>query len=567
MQTFLGIFDNGWWAACTKNATLEILLMLLAAGIIGWLLHRYWGSGSKKMEAAWQTKYDKLTVDYNNAQKHSKKLKADLEAGTVKLNTYSSSVGENENLKTKLIGLQLQLDNANKDLAVVKAAYNDTHEKLQAAMVPAGDIEVLKSRVANLTEELSAAKNNANTYRAALDAANAEKAKLSSSVQNNEAEELRKKVSKLENDLNSSRLLVTKYQNETKHLDERKAKIEEEAKLVNEQRSESDNLKNKLTRTEEDLTKARNGLGELTQLKNEYAALKSENDKWKNEADVQAKNAAEALQWQDKAGAFEKELAKAKSDYTLLQTEKQNVATELNAAKSSTDEIDGLKNKIGSLENELNVSKNSYGSLKNDYDALLAEKNSLAIKAAAPAPVQKIQYDDLEIIEGIGPKIEKLLYKGGIYTFCQLAETSPENISAILIKEGGENYRIHDPGTWPEQATLLCAGKKDEFEKLAAVLKGGKRVAAAAPEKKDDLKVVEGIGPKIEGLLNGGGIYTYRHLAAAAVDRLKEILHNAGERYKMHDPTSWPQQGDLLADGKLDEFKKLTDSLKGGRVV
>jgi predicted flap endonuclease-1-like 5' DNA nuclease len=184
------------------------------------------------------------------------------------------------------------------------------------------------------------------------------------------------------------------------------------------------------------------------------------------------------------------------------------------------------------------------------------------MKAAAIAP---IKYDDLEIIEGIGPKIEKILYNGGIHTFCQLAETPAAAIAEILLKEGGDKYKMHDPGTWPEQAALLCAGKKEEFEKLAAELKGGKRVAA--PEKKDDLKVIEGIGPKIEELLHGGGIYSYRQLANAPVDKLKEILIAAGERYKMHDPTTWPQQSALLADGKMEEFQKLTDSLKGGRVV
>jgi len=33
----------------------------------------------------------------------------------------------------------------------------------------------------------------------------------------------------------------------------------------------------------------------------------------------------------------------------------------------------------------------------------------------------------------------------------------------------------------------------------------------------------------------------------------------------MHDPTTWPQQADLAANGKWDELKVLQDELNGGR--
>jgi predicted flap endonuclease-1-like 5' DNA nuclease len=59
--------------------------------------------------------------------------------------------------------------------------------------------------------------------------------------------------------------------------------------------------------------------------------------------------------------------------------------------------------------------------------------------------------DDLEIVEGIGPKIAPLLRQHGIATFVQLATASPAEIAAILQK-GGPDFRIANPGTWPEQA-------------------------------------------------------------------------------------------------------------------
>ena len=82
---------------------------------------------------------------------------------------------------------------------------------------------------------------------------------------------------------------------------------------------------------------------------------------------------------------------------------------------------------------------------------------------------------------------------------------------------------------------------------------------------KDDLKKVEGIGPKIAEHLNKGGIRTFADLGKAKQTRLKEILNAAGPRYKMHNPGSWPKQAKLAAKGKWNELKALQDKLNGGR--
>lgn len=75
----------------------------------------------------------------------------------------------------------------------------------------------------------------------------------------------------------------------------------------------------------------------------------------------------------------------------------------------------------------------------------------------------------------------------------------------------------------------------------------------------DDLKVVEGIGPKIEQLLNDSGVHTWHDLSTADVDRLRDILQEAGARYRMHDPSTWPQQAALLARGDWKAFTALNN--------
>ncbi len=114
----------------------------------------------------------------------------------------------------------------------------------------------------------------------------------------------------------------------------------------------------------------------------------------------------------------------------------------------------------------------------------------------------------------------------------------------------------------PKAAPVVEEAKPEPKVEAAAPM------AAAAPSstgKPDDLKKVEGIGPKIAGLLNDAGILTFATLASTDVEKIKEILTAAGSRYKMHDPTTWPQQAALAADGKWDELKKWQDELDGGK--
>jgi predicted flap endonuclease-1-like 5' DNA nuclease len=90
--------------------------------------------------------------------------------------------------------------------------------------------------------------------------------------------------------------------------------------------------------------------------------------------------------------------------------------------------------------------------------------------------------------------------------------------------------------------------------------------AQFAPSKPDDLKLIEGIGPKIAGILAAAGITTFAQLAATDGSRLKEIIAQAGLT-ALADPASWPEQAALAAAGKLDELNALQDQLKGGRRV
>ena len=89
-------------------------------------------------------------------------------------------------------------------------------------------------------------------------------------------------------------------------------------------------------------------------------------------------------------------------------------------------------------------------------------------------------------------------------------------------------------------------------------------VEEPATTEADDLTKVEGIGPKAAEAIVKAGIKTYAQLAEANADNIKEILTEASSRMAHLDPTSWPKQAKMAAEGKWDELKEWQDNTKGG---
>lgn len=109
-------------------------------------------------------------------------------------------------------------------------------------------------------------------------------------------------------------------------------------------------------------------------------------------------------------------------------------------------------------------------------------------------------------------------------------------------------------------------------EKKEAAKKAKTSKAKAAPKAKkveeptkDDLTVIEGVGPKIAELLKADGLVSFSDLAKATNKQLKGILDAAGSKFKMHDPSTWAKQAKLASTGKWDKLKELQEELKGGK--
>ncbi|RDY58701.1 30S ribosomal protein S2 [Flagellimonas nanhaiensis] len=106
--------------------------------------------------------------------------------------------------------------------------------------------------------------------------------------------------------------------------------------------------------------------------------------------------------------------------------------------------------------------------------------------------------------------------------------------------------------------------KEEKVEEVVEAKEEPKAKKAESKTASDDLTKIEGAGPKAAEALVNSGIDSYAKLAEADPEKIKEILTEASSRMAHLDPTSWPKQAKMAADGKWDELKEWQDNAKGG---
>ena len=121
----------------------------------------------------------------------------------------------------------------------------------------------------------------------------------------------------------------------------------------------------------------------------------------------------------------------------------------------------------------------------------------------------------------------------------------------------------HEPLKVVSSSTTATTTASITKEVTEVVESEGPRIKSTAGV--DDLKRIEGIGPKIAEILNDGGIVTFAQLADTSIDTINELLDKAGPRFKMHDPATWPEQAAMARDNMWQELKDLQDRLQGGK--
>lgn len=192
--------------------------------------------------------------------------------------------------------------------------------------------------------------------------------------------------------------------------------------------------------------------------------------------------------------------------------------------------------------------------LNRTFVSIVPFETEETITKAAPAP-QAEPVAAAPVVEEVTPVVEE----APAVEETPVVEAAPEAEAVVeeapVVEAAAPEVAAVVEET-PAQEEKPKTSKSDKI-----TLPSGKKI------KVDDLKVVEGIGPKIEGLLNDAGINTWAELATAAIDKVQAILDEAGPRYRMHDPATWAKQAELANDAKWAELEEYQDKLKGGKEV
>jgi predicted flap endonuclease-1-like 5' DNA nuclease len=107
-----------------------------------------------------------------------------------------------------------------------------------------------------------------------------------------------------------------------------------------------------------------------------------------------------------------------------------------------------------------------------------AQASTLIDVAAAEAASAAAEADDLERVEGIGPRIGTALREAGITTFRQLADAEASTLQGAL-ERAGLRFAPSLP-TWSRQARLLADGDEAGFVALTESLVAGRDVSGTA---------------------------------------------------------------------------------------
>lgn len=116
-------------------------------------------------------------------------------------------------------------------------------------------------------------------------------------------------------------------------------------------------------------------------------------------------------------------------------------------------EMEDIRNENASLREYIRTLEDRLTPMPMDTRSIPQAENP---PVETPAPVQTAsQKDDLKMIKGIGPAIEKRLNQAGIQTFAALAALSTQQLEGIL----GNAKRLVQEGDLIQQAKKLARRK------------------------------------------------------------------------------------------------------------
>lgn len=227
----------------------------------------------------------------------------------------------------------------------------------------------------------------------------------------------------------------------------------------------------------------------------------------------------------------------------------QNLQEQLNTCEAQlqekTEELEGICAKLTSAETQSETLQQRLASLEQKIQA------ETTVPLSETLPEAEAQTPPMETFLEVGTKIPE-----AVEPETPTAETSQVVVAETLFGESSPATKVEIESEVETETPTEESLSKTEPEVKSV---------RSSTERPDNLRKIEGIGPKVEQLLNEAGILTFEQLFHTKVDRLRAILEEAGGVFKAMDPASWPEQAGLAARGDWEALKILQDQLDGGR--
>lgn len=272
----------------------------------------------------------------------------------------------------------------------------------------------------------------------------------------------------------------------------------------------------------------------------------------------------------------------------LSQAEAEN-----NRLRAQLADAEAKAERLAQAEREAKLCQVKLADAEETVERLRSEFNALALETPPDE-------DCLERIEGVGADVARRFNGANIVTFAQLADTSPERIRQVIQPEA---WQTIDPPGWSARAKEFARHKAetsqriraqfDENEqireklaqaeaengrlqallddceekskglaaqtptRLAGGVAGLSQLAGAParqiPPRRDNLEVIDGIGPTYAKRLNEAGIVSFAQLAELTPEQIKEIIKPAA--WQKIEAESWIAQAKRLA--RPEELEKI----------
>ncbi len=252
-------------------------------------------------------------------------------------------------------------------------------------------------------------------------------------------------------------------------------------------------------------------------LEAERNSLREQVAAWESRLSSEATARAEADQ---KAGSLKSELDTLRAEVGSLNKRVTVIPTLESSASTWEQRYQGEVGLRTQLDTTVRERDTEIARLRERISVLETEHSTrtAALQSQLDIFGTQVKADNLEEINGIGKVFARKLNAAGVMTFEDLARTSIERIREII-----------QPKTWqkiePEAWVIEASGR------------AGRPVGFAPAAAPDNLEEINGIGEVYARKLSDAGITTFAQLAAAAPERLREILQP--EDWQKFEPEAW----------------------------